>query len=438
MRTGNKGYTLFELMVSVAIFALIMVGIISLMRTSSIFYMGGQSEVRLQEEAQIALNQIEDLLIDTNDKVATVDGTDGARVYSVHKADGVYGLKQSGDQLFYKKLSSGSISDDAGWVLMADGVENFKIDGIDYTGGNRDHGDNCVAVSIAFSNGKYEYEAKRDVYFRNAIENNTAFTIPVATVTPGTGNAVTFNYTYHLRRGENLNLFAEFDIVSDAVLMATSSVDPTTYYTMTSSMNATSGITEYIVKTGSNLQTTSNNTTEAQGIYVSGKDKGGIVINVLLLTDPVAYIQPIPVFFLEHVQSQNEGSPVWVEFKGVDLRGVTDAQYQFILYDDINQNSSYDSGEKGPMVDKSDEWKNFGTLNNFISSPVKINMSVKACDKTGFMMVYQGNDAATGALGYVTSGRRFLRVNFKFKIDGKDVEGTLDYRLSTLGAGFVQ
>ena len=68
MRTGNKGYTLFELMVSVAIFALIMVGIISLMRTSSIFYMGGQSEVRLQEEAQIALNQIEDLLIDTNDK----------------------------------------------------------------------------------------------------------------------------------------------------------------------------------------------------------------------------------------------------------------------------------------------------------------------------------------------------------------------------------
>ncbi len=435
MRTGNKGYTLFELMVSVAIFALVMVGIISIMRTSSVFYMGGQNEIRLQEEAQIALNQIEDLLIDTNDAVYTVDNTDGARIYSVHKSDGTYGLKQENDRLLYKKLSSGTIADADGWVLMAEGVENFKIAGIDYSGGGtRDSGDNRVSVELDLTNGKYEYSAKRDVYFRNAIENQTAFTIPVATGGSNPSGALSFDYTYYVRRCEKLNLFTEFDIVSDAALASTTTLDPTTYYTLTPVSNDTTGITEYYIETGSYLETISNKVTDVEGIYVSGKTKEGNIINVKLLTDAVGFIQPVPYFFLETHCSQNEGSPVWVEFKGVDLRGVTDASYTMRIYN-----------EGGGAIAGSTTVTNlFGQSSGRIMSEggesgaqARIKLCADACDKTGFLKIYQENDVAEGAAAFVTKQPRYLEVAFAFKINGEDYSGDVEYRLTTLGSGIL-
>ncbi len=445
MRTGNKGYTLFELMVSVAIFALVMVGIISLMRTSSVFYLGGQNEIRLQEEAQIAMNQIEDLLIDTNDKVVAIDSTDKARVYSVHKADGVYGLKQSGDQLFYKKLSSGTIADDEGWVLMADGVENFVIDGIDYTGGGtRNSGDNCVAVKLDFSNGKYEYEAKRDVHFRNPIENKTPYSIPTATSEPDSTEGVTFDFTYRLRRGEKLNLFTEFGIVDladtnsdgvyDEALKSLSSKDVKTYYKVSVVNNASLGIKEACVETSSSLETVTESVIESYGLYVSGKNSKGEVVNVQLLTDPVSWVEPVPYFFLETHCSQNEGSPVWVEFRGVDLRGVTDAKFTMKL---LNQNG-------GQIPNSSTVSASFGQSGGRLMSEggsygdqARILLSAEACDMTGFLKIYQKNDVAEGADAFVTKAPRYLEVAFEFNINGKPVDGSVKYRLSTLSAGVL-
>lgn len=436
MRTENKGYTLFELMVSIAIFALVMVGIISLMRSSSIFYRGGQNEVRLQEEAQIALNQVEDLLIDTNDRVVEVSGTNQARIYSVHKADGVYGLKQDGDRLLYKKVTSGSVSDPDGWVLMAEGVDNFKIDGIDYqNGADRNHGDNRVSVQLDLSNGKYEYVAKRDVYFRNAIENNTPFTIPPSVGTSNPSAALSFDYTYYLRRGEKLNLFAEFDIVSDAALNSTkTSLNPAMYYTLTYVDNSVTGFREYYVETGANLETITESVTDMEGIYITGKTKAGNVINVKLLTDPVGWLQPVPYFFLETHCSQNEGSPTWVEFKGVDLRGVTNATYTMKLYNEGGgqiPNSSIVTaafGQSGGRL-----MSEGGTA----GSQARILLSADACSQTGFLKIYQKNDVAEGADAFVTKQPRYLEVAFAFKINGEDVSGTVDFRLSTLGSGVL-
>lgn len=435
MRTGNKGYTLFELMVSVAIFALVMVGIISIMRTSSVFYLGGQNEIRLQEEAQIAMNQIEDLLIDTNDKVVAVDSTDMARVYSVHKADGVYGLKQSGNQLFYKKLSSGSIADDSGWVLMADGVDNFIIEGIDYTGnGTRNHGDNCVAVRLDLSNGKYEYVAKRDVYFRNPIENVTPYNIPTATVNPDPSGGVTFQFTYRLRRGEKLNLFTEFDIVSNAELKTLSSNDVNLYYTLSPVDNVSMGITEYYVKTGNSLQTTSASVGESMGLYVTGKNSSGQIVNVQLLTDPVGWIEPVPYFFLETHSPENEGSPVWVEFRGVDLRGVTAATYTMKVY---NQGGGQIAGSNTVSAAFGQSSGRIMSEGGAPGAQAKIKLCADACDVTGFLKIYQENEVATDADAFVTKQPRYLEVAFSFMIDGEQVSGSVDYRLTTQDAGIL-
>ena len=94
---NNSGYSLFELLVSIAIFSMVMLGIISIMNTTSVFYRGGQQEVRLQEEAQVALNQIEELLIDLDNTMGIEANGAGAREYKMVKSDGVYGLKQDGD-----------------------------------------------------------------------------------------------------------------------------------------------------------------------------------------------------------------------------------------------------------------------------------------------------------------------------------------------------
>ena len=183
----NKGYTLFELLISIAIFSVVMLGIISIMNTTSAFYRGGQQEVRLQEEAQVAVNQVEELLIDLDDRISTNSNTAGARQYTVHKKDGsTYGLKQDGDKLMYQQIASGI---DSGWVLMAEGVTDFEISGFTYSAGaQRDNGDNRVSVNLGVKNGKYEYTAKKDVYFRNAVENEIAHTIPQSSSSTSVGS----------------------------------------------------------------------------------------------------------------------------------------------------------------------------------------------------------------------------------------------------------
>ena len=60
---NNKGYSLVELLITIAIFGMVMIGIAMIMRTSSVSYLDGTREVAVQTEVQIVANQVEELLL---------------------------------------------------------------------------------------------------------------------------------------------------------------------------------------------------------------------------------------------------------------------------------------------------------------------------------------------------------------------------------------
>ena len=60
----NKGYSLAELLVSIAIFSVVMLSIVTVMRNVSVSYRNENAEVQLQENSQMLLSQMEELLVD--------------------------------------------------------------------------------------------------------------------------------------------------------------------------------------------------------------------------------------------------------------------------------------------------------------------------------------------------------------------------------------
>ena len=64
MRFKNKGYTLVELILSIAVFGIVMVGIASIMSSTMKAYSNANIDIAVQEDCQMAANQIEELICD--------------------------------------------------------------------------------------------------------------------------------------------------------------------------------------------------------------------------------------------------------------------------------------------------------------------------------------------------------------------------------------
>lgn len=78
MREDQKGFTLVELMITIAILAIVSVAIFSFMVSGSKSYSSTNTEVNLQHEAQLTLNQLSDLIIDTQKGVTYSNFSGGA------------------------------------------------------------------------------------------------------------------------------------------------------------------------------------------------------------------------------------------------------------------------------------------------------------------------------------------------------------------------
>ncbi len=415
----NRGYSLFELLISIAIFSLVMLGIISIMNTTSVFYRGGQQEVRLQEEAQVAVNQIEELLIDLDDRISTDNSNPGERAYTVIKKNGSsYGLKQEGERLMYRQVASGS---DSGWVLMAEGVTDFEISGFTYVPGTeRESGDNRVSVKVDVKNGKYEYSAKKDVYFRNAVENGKPHKIPDTSSSSTHGSTPVYDFIYHIRRGEELNLFYEFNIVSEAAFFEDGELHSIDYFEfIDSTINSQTGITNYVIKLKGTLTSSyTNGLSDAGGIGVEGKDPYGNMVRVLLCVDAASPIIDVPVFQFTTEAPVNYGSPKWIEYKGVDFRGISELKFNISLFSDNNSNGILDSGD---LEFKTVNGSTFGTnvqlLNYDVNSLIndgyisaKVVVGVRSCENTGFLQIYQWNDKCEGGVAFFDDGKKYLKI----------------------------
>ncbi|MCM1325482.1 MAG: hypothetical protein NC094_07830 [Bacteroidales bacterium] len=128
----NKGLSLVELVCSVAILGFIGIIVSSVLVVSADSYNRGNSETKVQQEAQLVANQIDDLLIDATSKVEYVDktltitqGTTEHRVTFID-ADGEAFPKGS---LVYQEFTvgTGTPTPISEAQLMASGIKSFIV-----------------------------------------------------------------------------------------------------------------------------------------------------------------------------------------------------------------------------------------------------------------------------------------------------------------------
>lgn len=192
---NNKGYSLVELMIAMAVFMVIFVEIMAFMNSSQRFYMNSAFEVELQTEAQQVVQQLEEIFIDAQVKggvkVTNVSVSGGSvRTSSAPElptssyddfvnvnigekftvewdANTTYEfeLREAGYDpyayLWMAKFDPSDVAAAKDWQLMGEYVNNITIDTSDFDDASR------VVISVSMNNGKRSYETSKDVYMRN-------------------------------------------------------------------------------------------------------------------------------------------------------------------------------------------------------------------------------------------------------------------------------
>lgn len=190
-----------EMMIAVAILGIVMVSVTSFMITGSRSFAKGSADAELQKEAEQAVNQIEDLIIDTNggiSKEVTSPGTENEEtvvtMYHIQLDDGT-GTSESVKETVTFKKADGQITYDceqvaqnadtgawesAGAVytnqLLAENVESFDMDLSDTVEEYNDKGEaetlvRSVTITVGYrdSAGRAAYATSPIITLRNRL-----------------------------------------------------------------------------------------------------------------------------------------------------------------------------------------------------------------------------------------------------------------------------
>ena len=176
MRRDNSGYSLIEVIAALAVLAVASVAILQFINISTTHYQKENSEVEVQYEAQVTINQINDLLIDAKSNVkytynggtlVTSDALIPAGVTLTSKEfliDNTYKIiwKAADKKLYYRDGTMATTDDD---VLMAEYVESFSVD-LTNTAEN-----GLVRLKLLFKRDR-EYDLSQNVTIRNKVTVN--------------------------------------------------------------------------------------------------------------------------------------------------------------------------------------------------------------------------------------------------------------------------
>lgn len=163
----NAGFTLVELIISVAILGIIGLSASGFLVTGSRVYSSVSYSVRLQYESQLAMNQMQDYVLDcdagaawdsANQTLYLVSGEDGARTMRVFHYDGGSG------QLLYGAGAASETGVTAG-DLMAEHLTgmNVALQPASERTGRTDE----ALVTMTFSRGGKSYTGTQTIALRN-------------------------------------------------------------------------------------------------------------------------------------------------------------------------------------------------------------------------------------------------------------------------------
>ena len=159
-KLNNRGLSLVELLVTVAIASVIIVTAMTLLVNGTKLYGNGLNEVNLQDEVQITLNQVEDILMEGNSEIKY----DAANhILAVTKNEWNSSINQYQEVVEYVSFANGCLwyqQDGGETSLMAEYVDDFSV--------NIGSDGKKVVLSISMSNGRRTYSSNQTVSLRNS------------------------------------------------------------------------------------------------------------------------------------------------------------------------------------------------------------------------------------------------------------------------------
>ena len=184
-KINNKGLSLVELIVAIGILAIASAAIFEFAITASKHYQQGTKEVQLQYEAQLTMNQLQDLLIDATKGVSYSVNGDTHRILSdaditeasvtakqltVYNEDKYCVIKWdvAQEQLLYSEYNrepDDSFTAVAVDVLMGEYVHAFSVDLSQMERGK------TIRLDVVFNNER-EYQVTQNVTLRNKVKVN--------------------------------------------------------------------------------------------------------------------------------------------------------------------------------------------------------------------------------------------------------------------------
>lgn len=189
-KLNNYGYSLVEVLVAMTILAIAATAIFEFAIVASRHYRNETLEAEVQYEAQLAMNQIQDLLIDATEGVSYSYSAGGGetlilsdagvtaniKYLTIYNDDRYYVLKWDGalEQIFYSEYRDDGtgvfrLETNANEALMAEFVRVFSVD-ISQLEDNH-----SVRLDVTFDNGR-EYQVTQNVTLRNKVVVNKPIT----------------------------------------------------------------------------------------------------------------------------------------------------------------------------------------------------------------------------------------------------------------------
>ncbi|MDE6406597.1 MAG: type II secretion system GspH family protein, partial [Lachnospiraceae bacterium] len=231
MRKDQRGFTIVELLIAVAILSIVVASVCAFIVVGSRSYASANSDINVQQEAQLSLNQMSDVLIDTTRSVnyvgydaggntqkalkdaeftftpedkslimyngvveetpAAVPGGTPTKTVDAGNGNKHYHFYWSKDAetLYYAELDVQSTDVDtaaihfpafdptdpaaAGWVVLAERVTDFSVD-LSQVEEKR-----VVQLALTFLDGRKEYVTSNNVTIRNKVGVNDAELAPL-------------------------------------------------------------------------------------------------------------------------------------------------------------------------------------------------------------------------------------------------------------------
>lgn len=215
-QADNRGFTLIELIVAIAISAIVLGSVWQFIITGTKTYSSQKDNVDLQVEVQQTMNQLQNLIVDANRSIAcekTVSGEGESavevktlNVYSSNKLSKII-WNQSTKEVTYQdyKVSNGSLVEQVAVAaeesaveteVLAQGVTSFLADV------SKVESDNVVKLELTFEKGKETYVATRNITLRNRlITSNT-----MSDIYAGDGSNGTVSATIQIIPNEQITL----------------------------------------------------------------------------------------------------------------------------------------------------------------------------------------------------------------------------------------